>query len=107
MITFTVFKDSDNIYRAFSSTGHAKFAKFGKDIVCSAVSVLVINTINSIEQFTDDKFDANVEDGLVTFSFKDRVISHESTLLMDSLVLGINGIVSDYPKHIQILFKEV
>ncbi len=107
MITFTIFKDSDNNYRAFSSKGHAGFARFGKDIVCSAVSVLVINTINSIEKFTDDKFDANVEDGLVTFSFLNQNISAESKLLINSLVLGIEGIVSDYPKHIQILFKEV
>ena len=27
----------------------------GQDIVCAAVSVLVINTVNAIEQFTDDR----------------------------------------------------
>ena len=27
----------------------------GQDIVCAAVSVLVINTMNSIERFTDDE----------------------------------------------------
>ncbi len=107
MITFTIFKDSDGICKGFSSKGHAGFARFGKDIVCSAVSVLVINTINSVEEFTQDEFDANVEDGFVSFKFKDEKISSESVLLINSLILGIQGIVSDYPKHIQILFKEV
>jgi len=107
MITITIFKDSDGICRGLSSTGHAEYAKAGEDIVCSAVSALTLNVINSIEAFTDDRFTANVDEGLVTFSFTDKDISRESLLLIDSYILGIKGIVDDYSKYIQILFKEV
>lgn len=107
MIKITFFKDSDDICRGFSSTGHAGYGINGEDIVCSAVSVLTINTVNSIEKFTTDKFNANMEDGLLTFSFIDKNISHESQLLTNSLILGIEGIAHDYRKYIQIIFKEV
>ena len=36
--------------------GHAGYAEPGQDIVCAAVSALVINTINAIEAFTEDDF---------------------------------------------------
>ncbi|MFR2511346.1 MAG: hypothetical protein ACLS9K_03970 [Lachnospira eligens] len=37
--------------------------------MCSVISVLTINTINSIEAFTDDKFDVSVneDEGIVIF----------------------------------------
>ena len=41
-----------------NTKGHAGFAKRGKDIVCSAVSVLLINTVNSIKCFTEDEIEA-------------------------------------------------
>ena len=37
----------------FHVEGHAGYADYGQDIVCSAVSVLVINCINSIDELTD------------------------------------------------------
>ena len=52
MITITVKKRNGN-YLEFVSKGHAGYAEEGQDIVCAAVSVLVINTVNSLE--TDRK----------------------------------------------------
>ena len=43
MITITVKKRNGN-YLEFVSKGHAGYAEEGQDIVCAAVSVLVINT---------------------------------------------------------------
>ena len=48
MITITVKKRNGN-YLEFVSKGHAGYAEEGQDIVCAAVSVLVINTVNSLE----------------------------------------------------------
>ena len=47
----------------------------GQDIVCAAVSVLVINTVNSIERFTDDKTSciSDEDTGNIEFRF------HESS----------------------------
>ena len=57
MITVEIRK-SNGEYVGFSSKGHAGYAEEGYDIICAAVSVLTVNTINSIEKFTDDAFKA-------------------------------------------------
>ena len=47
MITIKVSKKNGS-YVDFVSKGHAGYAEEGYDIVCAAVSVLIINTVNSI-----------------------------------------------------------
>ena len=55
MITVTIYKKS-NQYLGFDINGHAGYAEEGSDIICAAVSVLSLNTLNSIEAFTEDEF---------------------------------------------------
>ena len=73
MIQITVCKNQANEYTAFQCMGHAEYDVSGKDIICSAVSALVINTINSVEQFTTDKFtlDTDHEEGLIRFTLEE------------------------------------
>lgn len=109
MINVTIYKDSANEYVGFKFLGHAESARYGKDIVCAAVSTLVLNTINSIESFTHDEFNLDTDEasGYIEFHLKGK-ISAESKLLMNSLVLGITGILEDgNKKFISIVFKEV
>ncbi|MBE5927614.1 MAG: ribosomal-processing cysteine protease Prp [Lachnospiraceae bacterium] len=108
MINVTFYKDSSHDYRGFKLSGHAGFDDSGKDIICAAVSVLVINFINSIEELTGDEFDCkqNEKKGLMDFNFSGD-ISNESKLLMESLVLGIKEIFYENEQYIQIFFKEV
>ena len=42
--------------------GHADFAEEGSDIVCSAVSVLTINTINCIELLLPKIFECETDE---------------------------------------------
>jgi uncharacterized protein YsxB (DUF464 family) len=66
-------------------------------MVCAAVSALVLNTMNSIEKFTEDKFSCKQDEksGLIEFIIVSDV-SLESVLLMDSMFLGLSGIEKDY-----------
>ena len=97
MINIAVYKNAENLITGFRVSGHAGYAKAGSDVVCSAVSALVINTINSIEHFTSDKFtfDQDEKKGLIEF----HVVSPASSnadLLMNSLALGLSGIMEEY-----------
>lgn len=109
MIKVTIYKNSNNEYVGFKSMGHAGYAEHGQDIVCAGVSALTINFVNSIEKFTEDKFELKTDEkkGLIKFSFKEK-ISPEAKLLMNSMILGIQGILKDYKTdYIHIVFKEV
>jgi len=104
MIQVIFNKSEDGVCDGFRVSGHAGYDEYGYDIVCSAVSVLVINTINSIEQFTEDGFQVNQDEkqGLIEFHFVSD-ISEESVLLIKSLHLGLKGIADSYGnQYIQI-----
>ena len=107
MITIEIRK-SGNEYIGFSSKGHAGYAEEGYDIICAAVSVLTVNTINSIKKFTDDAFKAEAADGMVRWKFTEIPLSKEANLLMDSLVLGLKDIQENYgKKYIKIVEKSL
>ena len=61
MISVTVYKDKNNHYTGFRCDGHAEYAEPGEDIVCSAVSVLTLNTCNAIEALTEDAFSVGAD----------------------------------------------
>ena len=79
----------------FSVDGHAGYADKGEDIVCAAVSVLAVNTVNSIESFTKDHMDVTDGDGLLDVKFT-GTLSDASELLINSFLLGVRGVVEEY-----------
>ena len=46
----------------FECLGHSGFARRGKDIVCSAISTLTINTVNSLEKIADVDIEVKTKD---------------------------------------------
>ena len=110
MIKVTIYKTERQEYAGFDMEGHAGYAEAGEDIVCAGVSALVINALNSIERFTDDETScvSDEDTGSIEFRF-DGIPSHDATLLLDSMILGLEEIEdsNDYEKYIDIIFKEV
>jgi len=96
MILVSRIKNEHGENVGFRVSGHAGFARRGRDIICAGVSALVINTMNSIEEFTEDDFSCKEEEksGLIEFIIVSEV-SKESVLLMDSLFLGLKRIEED------------
>ena len=108
MISVVISKHLNNIV-SVSLDGHAGYADHGQDIVCSAVSVLVINAFNSIEQFTDDAFtlEAAEDGGHMIMNFSEAP-SEKAKLLLDSMLLGLDEIHKQYgSEYISLLYKEV
>ena len=108
MITITIYQNRDRI-TGFRCFGHSGYAESGSDIVCAGASALVINTINSIQAFTSAKFqlDTDAESGLIDFKL-DQEAEHDTALLLDSMILGLQGIQNDYRNEYIILdVKEV
>lgn len=81
--------------------GHAEYAELGKDIVCSAVTALTFNLINSMEALTDDKLEYLADEpGHIEIEFKD--LSEQGKLLIDSFFIGISEVSKAYPEYVQI-----
>lgn len=106
MTAVTIYKKSGQ-YTGFTLEGHAGYAEEGEDIVCAAISVLSLNTLNSIEAFTEDRFSGEEKDGFLSCQFPEP-LSEKAVLLLDSMVLGLTDIQKSYGEsYIRITFKEV
>ena len=109
MIKVTFYQNPEDTIMRCVFEGHAEYADKGQDIICSAVSILFINTVNSVETYTDDPFslDEDRKKNRYDFSFQ-KSPSKESQLLMNSLLLGLNTIRDQYgSKFLKITLKEV
>ena len=109
MTKITIFRNQDQQFLGFDCLGHAGYAEEGEDIICAGISALVINTVNSLGIYTEDKFstDSDEESGKITLRFASPA-GHDADLLMKSLVLGLQGIQNTYGNDYVILkFREV
>ena len=109
MTNVTFYQNSDNKCIGFRVSGHAGYAEQGEDIVCAAISALVINTVNSIEAFTEDDFEVNVDEETadIQLSIKETP-SRDCLLLLNSLILGLQRMEDEqYTDFIDIIFEEV
>ena len=109
MTHITIYQNENHEVERFTCTGHAGYAASGEDIVCAAISMMVINTINSIETFTSVPFvcEADEETGDIDFQFTEE-ITPDSALLIDSMILGLKEIQNNYGnKFLELDFKEV
>ena len=110
MTKITFYQDDSNNIVSFSCEGHAGYAEKGEDIVCSAISALVINAINSIMQFTDTAIEVEQddEDAFIMVKFVSRPDTG-AELLLKSLILGLQSIEDneETEKFVDLIFEEV
>ena len=105
MIRAKVQKDREGNCLRISIKGPALFDDKGKDIVCAAVSILTINTVNSLEAFTNSRFTTNTDDGIeVIFT---ETPDEKAKLLLDSYLLGLKGISEEYSQNVRLSIEEV
>ena len=106
MVSVIIYKKNGSYYRVECS-GHAGDASAGENIVCAAISALVINCFNSVERFTEDFVSSETsKDGITILQLKEN-ISHDTELLVKSLEYGLKDISKDNGKYLKISVKEV
>ncbi|MDD6058411.1 MAG: ribosomal-processing cysteine protease Prp [Clostridiales bacterium] len=109
MTDITIFQDQNRKFLGFTCSGHSGYANAGEDIVCAGISVLVINTVNSLLAYTSEKVwtKSDEENGSICLQFASPAGS-DAELLMKALVLGLQGIQETYGKeYLTLNFKEV
>ncbi len=105
------YQKDEHVYR-FRVEGHAGFAEHGEDVVCAAISMLVINTLNAIETYTDEPIKElciNQKEGIIDVELPRRKAGEyasEADLLIKSMILGLRTVKEMYgEKYIDILNK--
>ena len=87
----------DNV---ISVSGHALYADYGKDIVCSAVSSIIITTVNGILSLNEKAIKYNLQkDSLeIEILLEDNV----TLKLIANMLELLTKLSKDYPKNIQV-----
>ena len=110
MTKITFFNSENGAITGFDCNNHSGYAEAGSDIVCAAISVLVINTINSIQKLTDSrlKVESDEEGARIRASFE-ATPGKDAQLLMNSLALGLSSIEEneEYSEFVDLIFEEV
>ena len=94
--------------------GHAGYAKkklFGKnpDILCSAISMIIISTMNSLEELAGETLTvtSNEETGFIKCDFE-GVLQEKSSFLVESMVFSLQNLSKEYgEQYLQVKFEEV
>lgn len=109
MTEITFYQDEAGNIMGFRSEGHAEYADAGEDVVCAAISALVINTVNAINELTEDEADADIDEdeGYIDVSFFDTP-GHDAQLLLKALALGLTNMEDDedVSDFIDVIFEE-
>ncbi|MDN7144592.1 ribosomal-processing cysteine protease Prp [Liquorilactobacillus mali] len=96
----------ENQLVGFELKGHAESGEYGQDIVCAAVSVLSISTINGLEQLAKVRVhvDTNEQDGgFMQVQLDDSAVGNEAAqLLLANFRLGISDVTTNYSDYIEI-----
>ena len=91
--------ENNDVIEELSITGHAMFDDYGKDIVCAAVSGMVITTVNAIERINRESV------SYIEEPFDLKVITYDETVneLLDNLISLLRELEQSYPKNIKFL----
>ena len=99
MITVKVVKENAK-YKKVTILGHAMFADYGKDIVCSACSSIVTTTVNGILSIDNSSISYLVSKKGMTIDVKsdDKV----TQTLINNMISLLKELSGNYPENIEI-----
>ena len=94
-------QSSKNKIDSISILGHALYDDYGKDIVCSSVSSIVITTVNGISGINDKYLTVEeVKDGMII-----KILNEDKTC--DKLIKNMLSLLSEleesYPENIKVM----
>ncbi|BEP29917.1 ribosomal-processing cysteine protease Prp [Helicovermis profundi] len=108
MLRVTFLKEKDNIL-SFKIKGHASFAENGKDIVCSAISVLSQTTLASLLEIVKiDGIKYKMVNGYLSVDLPENMSEKEhydSQIIIKTFMIGVEGVAKAYPNNVKLLIK--
>lgn len=108
-MTNVVFKRNSGKLVSVNIKGHSGYDIEGKDIVCSAISVISITIANGITEILNVNADCTEKDGFLcinlTYLSNDDI--EKCQTLMETMLLGMKSVEFSYGKYIKVFVEEV
>ncbi len=110
MIAINILHDQAHHVLGAKIRGHAGKATYGSDVICSAVSVLALSTINGLEHVAHAKIEKSVGEGDIYFRLaaqNDENAMAASQILLQSFANAIQNIAEENAEYVTAAYEEV
>ena len=103
MINIDLLIDKKDEIVGFEITGHAEYDEYGKDLVCSAVTILAYSCVNSLDKYTDDVCFIDDE---ITMSVNIDNPNRDTNVIFEYFKTGIETLLGNYSSYVKLNYKE-
>ena len=114
MIIVNFYKDKQGYIKRYVISGHSDYDEYGRDIVCSAVSILsqtaLMSFVSVCKVDEDDLIYSIDEDGFLDVSIPENLddkTREEIQIIMKTMEVGIKSIIENYPENVTLKYREV
>lgn len=105
-MTNAIFNYKNNQIQSFKIIGHADYADYGYDIVCSGITTAVFTSLGLIKKYlNENEYDYQELDGTITLNFKET--NHIVDDIIENLIEVLKNIERQYPKNLKIKIAKV
>ena len=96
--------DDSNEFISLKSEGHANSASKGEDLVCAAISAVLLGGINALEK--EFKLNVNEKDGIIELIKVGELTNHDSVAIQ-VIVSQLQAIARDNPKYLKVSIEKI
>lgn len=86
---------------SLEAKGHANSAPYGKDLICAAISAIILGGFNALKD-GEKNYEVQVNEGLATLSRKLGENSEHDETVLETIVTQIESVASSYPKNVRL-----
>lgn len=104
MIEVTICLKDGNKIKGFSISGHAYFAEYGSDIVCSAVSAVAQTAVLGLQHYFGEAVEVQKKEGSLICALSQLKPSEENTAetILKTMYWGLKAIQAQYGKYVHL-----
>lgn len=105
MIKVQVRRASDGTIVEVRTEGHAEFADPGEDIVCAAVTALVVTALIGIKRVAQHPHEGKASSGIAYCKVKPGGTPEsvqKAQAILETTVLGLKDIAKDYKDYVRV-----
>ena len=109
MIRIEIYRKNSDIFK-FTISGHANYAKFGEDIVCSSVTTSATQTLNALLELLNLNPEYEYKEGFISCNLEDTDLKGkmvEVNILLEAMYKMLEAISNEYSKQVKLIEKEV
>ena len=111
MVKVTIYRDEMNNIVRYIVKGHAGYAEYGQDIVCSAISILAQNTLMSLIEvcgLTEEEITYDIDDGYLEIKLSEDIEYKkfdDCQIVLKTFELGVKSIYESYSEYLTLIYR--